>query len=230
MKSKRLFLLLISLSLVACSSSISSYSQELSTQSYESYSYVPDPIDTSELLSQYHGTYYLFSEFLDNNEECSLVLKEDHTYQIAYQSVSYVGEYTIKEVDNETAFKGRKPIYTGEPDYPDNDHVLSYEMHFKSISVYDSLPSVLYKFFKRYVENQNLLQFIYIHTFVDIESYNHYGRSKELVGNTDNAHIYKEISYYPNESPSYDADMNPIPYYEARKLDPAFDFVQVSKR
>lgn len=230
MKSKPLFLLLISLSLVACSSSISSYSQELSTQSYESYYYVPDPIDTSELLSQYHGTYYLFSEFLDNNEECSLVLKEDHTYQIAYQSVSYVGEYTIKEVDNETALKGRKAIYVGEPDYPDNNQVLSYEIHFKSISDYASLPGVLNKFFNRYIDKQNLLQFIYIHTFANTESYDKYGRSKELVGNTDNAHIYKEISYYPNESPSYDADMNPIPYYEARKLDPAFDFVQVSKR
>ena len=182
----------------------------------------------SNALTQYYGTYYLVSDFFDGEEQCSLTINKDNTFQIVYRNETHNGTYMSREVDNKTGFLSRSGIIVDEW-IPNKNEVSSYYLHLKTIDNYDSLPDVLIKFFNRYI-NFEYSQYLYIHTFANKDSYVKYGATKNsVIEKIDDSHVFKEIYYYRYYGPARDANGNDIPPEVIRENDPDFGFVQITE-
>ena len=182
----------------------------------------------SNALTQYYGTYYLVSDFFDGEEQCSLTINKDNTFQIVYRNETHNGTYMSREVDNQTGFLSRSGIIVDEW-IPNKNEVSSYYLHLKTIDNYDSLPDVLIKFFNNNFYNYQ--QYLYIHTFATKTSFDKFGLTKRnMIEKTDDSHIYKEIYYFRNANPIYNSDGTEVPFEERIANDPPFGFVQVTNR
>ncbi len=164
------------------------------------------------ILSDYFGEYKL----IYNEGACTLTINEDKTYQIKYQNNTYGGEYYVYEVINEQGFKPRVCYIAGEY-YPDDAQGRAFGISLRNGDGFTGLPYPLERFFANNCEDN---QYLYIHTFIDVQVYTKYGSTAKEVTVDENKQ-YKEMVYYPNRMTCSE----PLSE-EAKELDPNLMFYQ----
>ena len=170
-------------------------------------------------LSYYLGRYNMV------DENCVLTLEDNSKYSIEYNNNVYRGDYSLKQVTNEIGYKGRFAIYFDEQ-YPDDSVVSSYDLLLNGLDTFDELPESVKKFYENNKLTASTLNtmYLYIHTFVDAESFDSWGETNEMVGEISPSKEYKEIVYYSNHSIGPDINGSPKNFDEE---DPYIYFTQV---